>query len=525
MQLIKGRQADAELEKVEMVEGLEAATDTFPLTDLSPVDFERLNYALFKSSSPPGSPRNWNDAALMLAGADAGRDVLLLADEGACGVVQCKRLSTAMTLPAFLRELSKCILFCTVDASLPSLCPHTHYFLSLTRDPASTVVNFFAQPLLFLNSHPSDVYAAVKDTLESYSSLHALDFDEAVSTVHQHVQSMTLHLIRPVDLNSWLAQESDVAGRFFRHRVVVDRSPVMDELADIRESVEEIVRQTSGISAITDEDVMIIKDYIDGIPESHRTSLGFASLFGFPKEMFSGKENFQKLLKSLMETHQIIHSASISWMSARAEEEATRICDLSEIRTTVHPFALQIAVSYMKAVAADISLRSLCGEAIWSRFKKETKEMAFTDEEDRLAHVCEQVLEQGRRHLAHGYSQRVGDDEQVKLKRQTLGQLMANIPDKTTLEEVVQVGRRNLEPHLKKAALRLGELGGYRTGVFLAGANALDSDIGISKMIDTARKLGEFPRSRRLWLTFLGTTKNSGIKQPFGPLPDLCLLG
>ena len=378
MRLIKGQQADAELENVERVEGLEAASTTFPLADLSPVDFERLNYALFKSSSPPGEPRHWDDAALMLTGADAGRDILLLGGDAAPGVVQCKRLGAAMTRPAVLRELSKCILFCTLDTSSPPISPHAHYFLSLTRDPAGTVLDYFAHPSRFLSSHPSDVSAAVRDTLEEYASLHALAFDDAVSTVHRYMRSMTLHLLRPVDLYFWIAQESDIARRFFRHRVVVDSSPVMDELAELRGSMEEIARQTSGISAITDDDVKIIKEYIDGIPESHRTSLGFASLFGFPREMFAGKENFQKHLESLMGALQVLHAAYIDWMNFRAQEEATRICNLPEIRIAVHPFALQIVSGYMGTLAADISLRCLSGEVMSSIIEKVTKRKTFS---------------------------------------------------------------------------------------------------------------------------------------------------
>ncbi len=489
MRLIEGRQADAELENVERVEGLEAAPATFPLADLSPVDFERLNYALFKSSSPPGERRIWDDAALMLTGADAGRDILLLGGGAAPGVVQCKRLGAAMARPAVLRELFKCILFCTLDASLPPLSPHAHYFLSLARDPAGTVVDFFAQPSQFLSSHPSDVSEAVRDTLKSYGSLHALDFDDALTTVHRYLRSMTLHLLRPVDLYFWIAQEPDIARRFFRHRVVVDNAPVMDELAALRGSLDEVARQTKGISAITDDDVKIIKDYIDGVPESHRTSLGIASLFGFPREMFAGEENFRKHLESLVRALQVLHTAYINWMNSRAQEEAARICDIPEIRLTVHPFALQIASGYMGTLAADISLRSLSGEVMSSIIEKATKRKALSDDDERLAHVCERVLEQGRRHLAHDYSQLAGDDELVAFKRQFFDRLMAEIPDRTTLEDVVQDGRRKLEPYLKQASSELRSLGGFRPSVFLAGTSGLDSDIAIAKMADTARTL------------------------------------
>ena len=491
MRLIEGAQADAELKNVERVDGLEAASPTFPLADLSPVDFELLNYALFKNSSPVGTPQNWDDAALMLTGADEGRDILLLGGGAAPGVVQCKRRSAAMTRPAVLRELSKCILFCTLDTSTPPLSPHAHYFLSLTRDPAGTVLDFFAQPARFLSSHPSDVAAAVRDTLEEYGSLHALDLDDAVSTVDRYLRSMTLHLLRPVDLHFWVARKPDIARLFFRHRVVVDNDPLMQELGALRGSVDEIARQTSGISAITDDDVKIIKDYIDGVPESHRTSLGIASLFGFPREMFAGEENFRKHLESLLGALQVLHTAYIDWMNSRAHEEAARICDLPEIRFTVHPFALQIAAGYMGTLAADISLRSLSGEAMSAIIEKATKRKAFSDDDERLTHVCERVLDQGRQHLAQDYSQLAGDDDLVAFKRQLFDHLMADIPDMTTLEDIVQDGRLKLEPYLKQASSDLQSLGGFRPSVFLAGTSGLDSDIAIAKMANTARSLEE----------------------------------
>ena len=312
-----------------------------------------------------------------------------------------------------------------------------------------------------------------------------------MSTVHRYMRSMTLHLLGPVDLNLWLAKEPDIARRFFRHRVVVDSDPVMDELAELRGSMAEIARQTSCVSAITDDDVRLIKDYIDGIPESHRTSLGIASLFGFPREMFAGEENFRRHLESLLGALQVLHTAYIDWMNSRAREEAARICDLPEIRATVHPFALQVASGYMGQSAADISLRSLSGEVMSSIIEKATKRKAFSDDDERFAHVCGRILEQGRRHLARDYSQLAGDDELVAFKRQLFDRLMADILDRKTLEDVVQDGRRRLEPYLKQASSDLQSLGGFRPSVFLAGMSGLDSDIAIAKMANTARSLDE----------------------------------
>jgi hypothetical protein len=129
--IIRGPEADAEIDKVHAVEGVTAAPVNFPLVGLSADDFERLCYALFKVSAPDGVDRAWNDAAIMVRGADAGRDLLLLAGEIPWGVVQCKRLESAIALPAILRELIKLILYPEVDSTLPQIEAGTHYFLAL----------------------------------------------------------------------------------------------------------------------------------------------------------------------------------------------------------------------------------------------------------------------------------------------------------------------------------------------------------------------------------------------------------
>ena len=188
---------------------------------------------------------------------------------------------------------------------------------------------------------------------------------------------------------------------------------------------------------------------------------------------------------------QVLHTAYVDWMNSRAQEEATRICDIPEVRVTVHPFALQIVSGYMGTLAADISLRSLSGEVMGSIIDKATKRKTFSDDDERLAHVCGRVLEQGRRHFAHDYSQLVGDEELVKFKRQIFDRLMADIPDMKTLGDVIQDGRRKLEPYLKEASSELGSLGGFRPSVFLVGSSGLDSDIAIAKMANTARTLEE----------------------------------
>jgi hypothetical protein len=90
--ILSGADADAEISNVQPADPEEAGPDRFAYLRLRDEDFERLSYALAKSSAPHGVTRCWDDAVLMITGADAGRDVLLTIAGRAVGVIQCKRV-------------------------------------------------------------------------------------------------------------------------------------------------------------------------------------------------------------------------------------------------------------------------------------------------------------------------------------------------------------------------------------------------------------------------------------------------
>lgn len=142
--ILKSADADKEIALVKAVEADDTGQISFAYLRLTDEDFERLTYALAKSSAPINTVRTWDDATLMVRGADAGRDVLLTSQGTPVGVIQCKRLESGMSLPAVFREIAKLILFAKVNGDL-SFQHELFYILALARDPASTVVEFFAR--------------------------------------------------------------------------------------------------------------------------------------------------------------------------------------------------------------------------------------------------------------------------------------------------------------------------------------------------------------------------------------------
>lgn len=257
MPVICGELADQEVSKAKAVEDLDVAITTYPYVRLSADDFERLSYALFKNSHPVGQNRVWDDAGLMLRGADAGRDVVLFRRGSLWGVVQCKRLESRISLPEVLREIAKMILYPEADASLPKITPGTTYFLSLASEPRQTVIDFFGMPGKIIDERKADLLAAVREVLENYDTLSGLKQVEAVAIVNRILPTLELKLLRPVDLDAWMAQQVGVATRFFKHRTLIDSTHVDARLDEIENLVRSVGERVAGVPLMTDVDLKI----------------------------------------------------------------------------------------------------------------------------------------------------------------------------------------------------------------------------------------------------------------------------
>jgi hypothetical protein len=489
MPILSGATADAELSLVTAIEDFDTGPGGYPYTRLSAEDFERLSYALFKMSQPPGQDRVWDDAAIMVRGADAGRDILLSIDARASGIVQCKRLEIAISLPAVFKEFAKLILFAEADLALPKVTPGLSYFLALAHDPAGTVVDFFVRPTELLKTRRSDLQTAVRDVLESYVTLTGLDESEAQAKVWEILPTLKLKLVRPADLDGWMAKETSVAARFFRHRILVDNAEVTAQNAAILAGMEQLRRQVEGVPLLTDVDLKIIKERIEGTPETHRVAVGFASFFGFPREMFVGDANLKRRIGRLAELLNELNGDYTDWMFTRANEEAMRICDLGEVVYTVHPFARQIPADYLGLVASDILGRAISGDVMSRILANVTKQQIIENDDDRLAHVRSKLLEQGRRYLKGDLSQVVGEGELREMKLKLIEFMMKGVNDEATLDLIIEKGESVLRPHLDNAAASLRLLGAQRPSVFLMGTPGLDNPEVISRMAATVQAL------------------------------------
>lgn len=469
---------------------VESGLSYYPFLDLTDEDFERLVYSLFKASSPDGHAKNWDATALMVRGADAGRDILLTTGGAPRSVVQCKRLESALSLPAVFREVAKLILFAKVNGDL-SFNDSLDYFMAVARDPAGTVVDFFARRDELALSRTDDLKAAAREVRESYKTLAHLSVQKAEDSVLAAFPSLQLHLLRPGDFNSWLSRERRVAGTFFKQRVVVDNTFAETKFDELKAMLGALGPKLDGVAALTDEDLKIIQDRIAGTPASHRLNLGVATLFGFPPEMFAEDGDLQARLDRIAALRQAVDQDYIDWVFGRSRAIALDICTRPELMATTQKFARQIPGAFLGMVAKQCCERALGSDVMERIIRDVTGEPHLKDDDARLEHVCQVLLRSGERYLAGDFSELVGDEDLVAFKLELIADMMAEIPDRAALVIALDLGKAIFRPILVEAADRMRDLYCHRTSILLSGGSGLDDTNALKRMADAVKILTE----------------------------------
>ena len=416
MAIIKEQDVEAELNGVRPLGALQPQSNSYPYLKLSSEYFELLNYELFANSSPPSLRRSWDKAMLMSSGSDAARDITLYSSEKLVGIVQCKRHKNNITLSTVLKEISKFALYPEVNDELPKLSGEIQYFLALAGQPSKRALEFFGRPTAFTTCSSSTLEEAVKEVLETYVQFENIEYSFAINKVCGLVTSMKLVLLRSEDIDGWLQNEQKIASRYFAHRHVVDSSTVEAQNFEIMRTLQALNVHLGSVPFVTDVDLKFIRSRIESVPESHRVSLGFASLFGFPKEMFAGKPKLEKLVTPLVTALNGLSKGYIDWTQESARQHTARICALPEVQFTVHPFARQMVLSYLSLTVADLALYNLSGEVMTKIIQKTSKRETFKNQNERLDYVCQELCEQGSRYLKDDFSQVVGEGELLDLK-------------------------------------------------------------------------------------------------------------
>jgi len=441
---LRGSAADAEIDRVKAVEAEEPGQASFAYLRLTDEDFERLSYFLFKESKPSGVERTWDDAAIVVRGADAGRDVLLTSAGRAVGIVQCKRLESGISLPAVFREISKLVLFAKVNGDLAFDAANT-YVLAVARDPAGTVVDFFARRKELEAKRRDDLLAAAREVREEYATLAALSVDEAEQEVLRVFPTLSLKLLRPTDLDEWLGRETTISARFFRQRMVVDARHVTEGQQKLEAILNSMRGKIDAVPLLTDDDLKIIKNRIEQTPETHRLNLGIATLFGYPREMFVENADLRARVERLGELQSELDRDYIQWIFGHSNMMADEVCVSADVMVPVHPFARQIPRAFLGLVASECVAAAISGTIMSRITSKVSNQPTFENDTARIADVCKELISAGERYLAGDFSQLAGNSELVALKRRMITAMMVGLSSRDDIVRALESGKAYLK--------------------------------------------------------------------------------
>lgn len=467
-------------------EDFEIGRTPYPLVRLTPEQFELLLYELAKTSAPPGVARFWDDAVLMLRGADGGKDVLLRGNAAIVGVVQCKRLESAMSRPEVLREIVKTILFSREEGVNLAPAGEFTYFLALTTDPSGPVIELFGDPATSRPEVDKLLPSAVTEVIERYKTLAHLDEAVALADVQSVLEHLKLKLLRPNDIDRWVDSQRNVAERFFRHRVVIDNSAVQPMHAELMDRMRRIEASTAGVPFITDVDLKMISERTTGVPESHRLSIGVASLFGFPREMFEGADALNTQMRPLIELLVELKGSFIDWMFGKSLAMAMTICDEAEVCITVHPVARQIPAAFLGQVVSEALQASVIGNVMSSILEGLSPlPPPPRDDEEKLAALREHFLQEALRYVGSDFSGLAGTEEIVELKKKVIAHMIQGLGSEADIRSALDRGIATLRRWLFPAAAELRRLGSQPISIFLSGTGGLDSPDAFRRMAES----------------------------------------
>ncbi|SFQ41912.1 PIN domain-containing protein [Donghicola eburneus] len=228
-EFIESKALEQELQSVSRALDVEAGAHKAPLNSLSDSDFELLLWRVFEQQSDPEA--YYDKATVMVAGADRGRDVWLTKNGDAVGLIQCKRLKSAFSLPEALREIIKFILFAELDSSLLKDGLPFKYSLAVSTDPAKTTVDFFTSPTQWLEENNGEILALLNTVIGGYESFKDFSGAKILDRVKQKLGSFSYELIRPANIDTLLFGLPRVREQFFQVRLVQSED-AFEELFD-----------------------------------------------------------------------------------------------------------------------------------------------------------------------------------------------------------------------------------------------------------------------------------------------------
>lgn len=365
----------AELNSVIKPTPLVAGLEGYPYKNLDDRDFEILVYTLLKDEFSKSEHNNKIAVSLMQGVGERGRDIVLSSSLGPTGVVQCKNLAQRVTKPGACKEIIKFAIHSIIDESLTSGRTEFEYHMYAPAGYTEDAQKFFDSHCSIIDNDVTsgkfqELVSAVVNYYESFSFLRE---NPPIEEIAKRIKSFKLFKFDANDLNIRLSNNHRVASCFFRVKLYIDSDSITPAI--------EAALEKYGLSLLTDEHLIDIKQRISGIPASKRVSLGNMDIFGYDRDIYAYFTNseFEDLLKRVEAVRQFFTTKIVNIISDKVMALMYERITIPLLHTyKAHSFTASIIGQYLIKTVLPVFMKGLIPPDEYER-KHGDPEATFTE--------------------------------------------------------------------------------------------------------------------------------------------------
>lgn len=197
-----------------------------PFNQLTDRSFEILLYNIFKDKierDENGIRKRFDNVDLMQGVGEKGRDCILTKDKKNVGIIQCKKISSNISKPQFVKEIIKFLLHVIKDPTLINSNKEFTYFFCVSTGLAGTTKELI-RDFNVLIFKEKEVENWVNSVISEYKQFDGMKYSLVKKDLDELLENIKLERILPQDIELWLSSSLKIQTLFFEVKTVTDNS-------------------------------------------------------------------------------------------------------------------------------------------------------------------------------------------------------------------------------------------------------------------------------------------------------------
>jgi hypothetical protein len=462
---------------------LDSSFAILPFNNLGDREFELLCYSLVKEEIKKQQHQDLTDIVLMQGVGERGRDCVLYGKDGVSGLIQCKKYAGRLTKPQLLKELIKFALYASKDSSILPDRNNFKYLIYVSNDftePANDLLHKYSLSILDdIKNGNIDKY--IKEIVEEYESFQKERSSPPLEEVKKILTSIKVEAVNGTDLTNRIYTQPTILKNFFNVRTVVS---IVDADQVMRKALDDY-----GLRLLTDEDLKSIQARISQINPDHRVGFGFVDFYGYSIDFFRSlkSEEYGEILNIVSNLQMALNRKLLDFIRTEMDNlilsEVT--CKLLGTRK-IHQISVGVCAPYLlKRVLPNVMNNGIPDFLLDKIFmgKLESSENVIAD-------VVEKLMKTSEKIMAEDYSNLVGDDELIEMKKELFKHMHQGLPDITAARERIELDLSILRPVLKSMEDKLNQSVSAIRTIVISDSSFLNNKDKVVKILETCTKIG-----------------------------------